>query len=175
MSRSQYAQESFIHHAGSLGYLEGLRISSQQGQPLIQYFGGVPYALPPINRYRFRRPRPLPDLYRYGTKVNPGRFTKKAAYCPQPQYLLRLLSDTFEEDCLQLNIYIPEGKQRPEKGWPVFFYIHGGFLQWGSPNIEPSAATPLMSETALHAIIVTPGYRLNLFGFLASKELHAEA
>ena len=35
--------------------------------------------------------------------------------------------------------------------------------------------TPLLSETAMEAIIVMPAYRLNLFGFLAGKELQAEA
>lgn len=175
MSKSQYVQESFVYSAGALGYLEGLRISSHDSQPPIQYFGGVPYALPAVSQNRFRRPRPLPQFYRYGTKVSPGRFTRKAAYCPQPEWLNPMTSDPFEEDCLQLNIYIPDDKQRPEKGWPVFFYIHGGFLQWGSPNMEPASVTPLLSETSLRAILVMPGYRLNLFGFLSSKELHAEA
>jgi carboxylesterase type B len=34
---------------------------------------------------------------------------------------------------------------------------------------------PLLSETAFKAIIVMPAYRLNVFGFLASKELKDEA
>jgi carboxylesterase type B len=33
---------------------------------------------------------------------------------------------------------------------------------------------PLLSETAFEAIIVMPSYRLNLFGFLSSRELQAE-
>lgn len=41
--------------------------------------------------------------------------------------------------------------------------------------MTPIALTPLLSETALNAIIVIPGYRLNLFGFLASSELQHEA
>lgn len=174
MPRIQLQQEPFWFLAGPLGYLEGLTISSRS-QPLCQYFGGIPYALPPIGPYRFRRPRPLPEFYRYGTNVNPGRFTRKAAYCPQPKFLNDTTPDPWEEDCLQLNIYIPASKNRPKKGWPVFFYIHGGFLQWGTPNMAPRAIAPLLSETALRAIIVMPGYRLNLFGFLASRELQSEA
>jgi len=57
----------------------------------------------------------------------------------------------------------------------VFFYIHGGFLQWGDPNMAPTAVAPLLSETAFRAIIVMPAYRLNALGFLASRELQAEA
>lgn len=41
--------------------------------------------------------------------------------------------------------------------------------------MTPAALTPLLSESALNAIIVMPGYRLNLFGFLASAELQHEA
>ena len=80
----------------------------------------------------------------------------------------------WDEDCLQLNIYIPAG-DRPHSGWPVFFYIHGGFLQWGTPNFEPISLSPLLSETAFRAIIVAPAYRLNALGFVASQEFYAEA
>lgn len=37
------------------------------------------------------------------------------------------------------------------------------------------AMASLLGETAFEAIIVSPAYRLNLFGFLASRELQAEA
>lgn len=45
----------------------------------------------------------------------------------------------------------------------------GGFLQVGTPNsIDPSA---LLGETPCQCVFVTPAYRLNVFGFLASPEL----
>ena len=45
----------------------------------------------------------------------------------------------------------------------------GGFLQTGSANdCKPVA---LISETSFNAIVVSPGYRLNIFGFLASPDL----
>jgi len=37
------------------------------------------------------------------------------------------------------------------------------------------ALAELLSETAFKAIVVMPGYRVNAFGFLASKELEEEA
>ncbi len=102
--------------------------------------------------------------------------------CPQPPPVKRfpgvhVKPDTagWQEDCLQLNIYIPAGKSPPASGWPVFFFIHGGFLQWGQANESPAAIAPLLSETAFEAIVVIPSYRLNLFGFLSSEELQAEA
>lgn len=48
-------------------------------------------------------------------------------------------------------------------------------MQWGSANDRPEAIAPLMSETRFEAIIVAPAYRLNVFGFIAGKELQDEA
>lgn len=141
--------------------------SNNEPKVLCHYFGGIPYALPPIGPYRFKRPRAIPPCYRYGTHANAGRFTGICGICPQPT----IEFEGWEEDVLQLNIWLPTGEP-PKGGWPVLFFIHGGFLQWGTPNnVNPTA---LLGETSINAIIVTPAYRLNLFGFLAGLELAAE-
>lgn len=57
----------------------------------------------------------------------------------------------------------------------MYFYIHGGFLQWGDANTPPTAMAQLLSETRFECMIVMPAYRLNLFGFLAGDELAEEA
>ena len=172
----RYSQGSILFDAGPVGYIEGLTVScSSQRRVLSKYFGGLPYALPPVGPYKFRAPRPLPECYRYGTKANPGRFTGSAAVCPQPPFLGDLNEGLWDEDCLQLNIHIPAGAPPSTEGWPVFFFIHGGFLQWGDPNMSPTAIAPLLGETAFKAVIVMPAYRVNAYGFLASRELQAEA
>ncbi|KAL9117201.1 MAG: hypothetical protein Q9187_006266 [Circinaria calcarea] len=119
---------------------------------------------------RWKRAQSLPDGYAYGTKETPSDFTKLSAVCPQAIYNPddSLDPSQMSEDCLQCNIWVPAG-ERPEQGWPVWVYLHGGFLQWGSPNtLNPCN---LLGETDVQCIIVMPVYRLNLFGFLASKEL----
>jgi len=75
---------------------------------------------------------------------------------------------------LGVNIWVPSGTPPPE-GWPVLFYIHGGFLQFGNANKAADVVARMYDETIFKAIVVMPGYRLNLFGFLASKELQSEA
>jgi carboxylesterase type B len=122
MPRSEYKTSSYLFDAGPLGHIEGLTVSSQE-KPAIRYFGGLPYALPPVGPFRYRRARQLPPCYRYGTKANPGRFTGKSGVCPQPYG--ELDDSLWDENCLQLNIYIPAEKA-PKGGWPVFFFIHGG-------------------------------------------------
>jgi len=147
------------------GFIEGLTyIDRKTQQQLCHYFGGIPYALPPVGPFRFKKPRALPACYRYGTRANPGRFTGGCSMCPQPG----CDPSQWDEDCLQMNVWIPAGNS-PSTGWPVLFWIHGGFLQFGEPgSLDPCA---MLSETACKAIIVAPGYRLNIFGFLASPEL----
>jgi len=167
------SEERYILDAGSLGFLEGVAISSD-GVPALQYLGGLPYALPPTGQYRFRTPRKLPSDYTYGTKESPGRFTKGCKVCPQPLSRVRIDTALFDEDCLQLNIWIPAG-ETPTEGWPVFFYLHGGFLQRGTANWKIMSLVPLLSESAFRAIVVLPAYRLNALGFLTGNAFAAEA
>lgn len=90
------------------GHVEGLTYTDSQSNPLCHFFGGVPFALPSIGPFRFQKPRSIPPCYRYGTKVNPGRFTGGCGLCPQPNDG-RAGNATWEEDCLQSNIWIPYG------------------------------------------------------------------
>ncbi|KAF4336577.1 triacylglycerol lipase V precursor [Fusarium beomiforme] len=171
---NDYARESHIFNAGPLGHIEGLTVTSR-GSPAVHYFGGLPYALPPTGQWRFRVPRPLPKNHRYGgTASDPGNFTGGTRICPQPPSSNTPHPSTVDEDCLQLNIWIPAGPA-PKDGWPVFFYIHGGFLQVGTANTGPEDLASLLSDSPFRAIMVLPSYRLNVFGFLTSKELAAEA
>ncbi len=80
MPRTEFQEDVLDFVAGPLGHIEGIALSSIESgsTPALHYFGGLPYALPPVGQYRFRRPRPLPEGYRYGTKASPGRFTRAA-------------------------------------------------------------------------------------------------
>ncbi|KAL0261950.1 hypothetical protein SLS55_003385 [Diplodia seriata] len=170
-------REPYLKDLQYRGFIEGSTIKEKgSGRELAHYFGGLPYGLPPIGPYRWRLPRPLPPCYRYGTRANPGRFTGNTSMCPQglPTWVENAsdTSNLWDEDCLQLNIWIPSGEP-PAGGWPVLFYIHGGFLQVGNPNEYNPVS--LLSETPARFIIVLPAYRLNLLGFLSSRELQAAA
>ncbi|KAK5074329.1 hypothetical protein LTR64_006526 [Lithohypha guttulata] len=74
------------------------------------------------------------------------------------------------EDCLYLNIWVPAGTP-PESGWPVQVFIHGGWLQIGDANQTNSYDPFDLLANSTPRIIVAPTYRLNIFGFLAGKEL----
>ncbi|KAF2260592.1 paraben-hydrolyzing esterase precursor [Lojkania enalia] len=156
-------QEPYLRDLSFRGFVEGVTYKDENFKPLCHYFGGIPYALPPV---RWQKPIPLPACYRYGTRENPGKFAGEVSTCPQPDKGSNKAK--WDENCLQTNIWLPVGEP-PEGGWPVLFWIHGGFLQLGSPNANDLSA--MLSETTCKFIVVMPGYRINILGFLASPEL----
>lgn len=160
---------------GSLGWIQGLQLSSPTSQKhLGQYYGGIPFAQAPVGPLRFRKTRPLPSTFTYGTKSTPGQYTAPGPICPQPSWRWEIDPNTWSEDCLKTNIWVPSG-QKPAAGWPVFFYIHGGFLQFGSADKPIDVIAQMFEETSFQAIVVMPAYRVNALGFLASHELEGEA
>lgn len=110
--------EPYLHDLSFRGFIEGLTVkNAKTDQRILHYFGGLPYALPPLGPFRWRQPRKLPACYRYGTRRNPGRFVGGTGICPQPQFELSPISndEALEEDCLQCNIWVPVGEP-PKKG-----------------------------------------------------------
>lgn len=170
-------------HDTPRGSLTGIEYWGKTNKPVCRRYTKVPYALPPIGPLRWRRPQPLPDSFSFNEPSGkPGNYTTFGPVCPQPVYahsdvLLENKDaapepELFEkEDCLYLNLWVPAGEP-PEKGWPVVFYIHGGWLQIGNA-MQINAYDPfdLMASTSTPRVIVAPTYRLNLFGFLANSAL----
>ncbi|TAQ84331.1 hypothetical protein B7494_g7339 [Chlorociboria aeruginascens] len=149
------------------GSLDGIPLIDASTKTTKCYrFPRVPYALPPVGPRRWQKPEALPDTYSYGDAQNPWLYKSPSSICPQLSAFSTVPSAS--EDCLQCNIYVPLGIP-PDKGWPVLFYIHGGFLQYGSNSSEDPSC--LLSETDVKCVIVSPGYRLGVFGFLASREI----
>jgi carboxylesterase type B len=70
------------------------------------------------------------------------------------------------ENPLFLNIAIPPSFPEKKK-FPVKVYIHGGFLQFGSPHSLGSQAQYIAAER--QEIWVNIGYRISAFGFIASE------
>jgi para-nitrobenzyl esterase len=82
------------------------------------------------------------------------------------------------EDCLFLNVYTParntiaseqDGSGRSDRALPVMLWIHGGSYVSGASNQYPGEALVAASNGTV--VVITINYRLNVFGFLGSKEL----
>jgi hypothetical protein len=114
-----FIREPCIQGLESRGYIQGVAIKDRTtGKAICNYFGGIPYAEPPVGELRWRKPRELAPCYSYGTRTHPGRFDGKATNCPQH----RGKEEEMHENCLQLNVWVPAGEP-PKPGWPVYFYI----------------------------------------------------
>ncbi|EIW75118.1 carboxylesterase [Coniophora puteana RWD-64-598 SS2] len=133
----------------------------------------VPYALPPK---RFSDPDPLPPTFRYEDK----EYVYETKHCAQPGNdgqsagtppVHRVGMGEPSEDPLYVNIVCPSDFS-PESKYPVRVYIHGGFLQFGSPHGLSSQAQ-FVAETRKE-VWVNIGYRLSIFGFLACDEPRIE-
>lgn len=158
-----------------------------QDKGRITFFGGVPYAKPPVGDLRWKAPQPAEardgviDCTSFGkmafqrlqmmdefiaglveglglSKPKQKAIGAAVKAIPQPQ----------SEDCLTLNIRTPSGAS----GLPVMFWIHGG------DHTDGSSSEPFYDSNALPArgcVLVTINYRLGMFGFLAHPELSAES
>lgn len=163
-----------------IGQFRGSIIKDINSQRSLCYrFVNIRYAKPLVSRWRHAEA--ISSDYYYNADCK--SFGK---ICPQPKIISEKLtsynSDAEQlEDCLHLNIWVPafvfeSGTHRPEN-LPVLFYIHGGWLQYGNANEDPEVdPRHLLSSDSFDKkfIIVAPAYRLNLFGFLHSKNLLQE-
>ncbi|CAA22658.2 COesterase domain-containing protein [Schizosaccharomyces pombe] len=158
-----------------MGVLHGLTVLDENGKEKCHRFTGIRYAKPPVGKLRWRRPVTLEDGYDYS-----GDYNQFKTICPQPFYnnrknQVRNPDFKYDEDCLFLNIWVPAG-EKPAEGWPVLYFIHGGWLQVGNPlHYRQCDPQDLQADgSPAKFILVSPGHRLNLFGFLAGKELLEE-
>lgn len=111
--------------------------------------------------------------------VEPPR-SRAQGNCIQPE---EEKMDEFE--CLHLNVTVPveqslrDGNGGPKKKalLPVFVWVHGGGLSMGSnswPQYNISNLVARSLEIGQPVIGVAINYRLNIFGFLASRDIGAK-
>ncbi len=148
----------------------------------VEVYAGIPYAAPPLGDLRWREPQdPEPwegvlaadSFAPMSMQVqNSVIYSSLAQIIGYHDYKVSLddnYRDANSEDALYLNIWKPAGAQ--EK-LPVLVYIHGGSLQTGQPWYADYRGEGLARKGV---IVVNMGYRLGVFGFLATEELQKES
>jgi para-nitrobenzyl esterase len=157
---------STVHAAGSdpilriaAGQVRGLRL--QRGGAV---FKGIPYAGPPVGDLRWRAPMPAQPW----TGVRDA--TKFGAVCAQNPGIIPDAARISSEDCLFLNVWIPEWPTKGRK--PVMVWIPGGgnFGGAGSERVYDGE-----SLARRGVVLVSLNYRLGVFGFFAHPELTRES
>ncbi|MDB5515024.1 MAG: pnbA, partial [Tardiphaga sp.] len=135
----------------------------------VTVYNAVPFAAPPVGPNRWRAPQPVvawsgvrestawPNrCYQLANANPPGTFYFNEYYWDPSR------DPKDSEDCLYLNIWVPE---KPASGQlPVMVYYHGGGNRHGS-NSEVEFNVAKLAAKGI--IVVTAAYRLNIMGFLA--------
>ena len=140
------------------GNIRGAVLDEQTG---LQFFGGIPYAAPPVGNLRWRPPGQVDSWQgiRKCTQFGPDCWQRST----DPKAIM-------SEDCLSLNVWTTniQGKIR----FPVMVWIHGGGLNSGSSSRSIYSG----SKLALHEIVVVSvNYRLGRLGYLAHPDLSKES
>ena len=133
-------------------------------------FKGIPFAAPPVGSLRWRAPAPVHgwsgvrDASHYGPPCAQAAFDWNRAVAAESR-----------EDCLYLNVWVPQ--RRDGKPLPVIVFFPGGAYHGGSARgfsaIEPSYDGAKLARRGV--VVVSANYRLGMFGFLAHPELTAES
>ncbi len=135
----------------------------------VQRFLGLPFAKPPVGDLRFQKP--LPHKRWEGVR----EALKSGPMCMQEfdKDVAELLGMTEEEaketfpideDCLYLDIIVPEAVHTTAEPLSVMVWIHGGALLFGSPT-GFGVTTGEVLATKGNVIVVLVAYRLGFLGF----------
>lgn len=147
----------------SLGSIEG-RVSGN-----IVEFLGIPFAEPPVGKYRFRPSRPK----------RPWAPATIKAFNYSPECLQSYLYSspqngaTHDENCLYLNIWTPKKRKittlsngtKVTESYSVMFWIYGGAFMHGSASKIEYIGNKLAKRDV---ILVSCNYRVGALGFLVS-------
>ncbi|KAF2904196.1 hypothetical protein ILUMI_01988 [Ignelater luminosus] len=138
-----------------LGKVRGYYKQSYGGRRFAA-FEGIPYAKPPVNDLRFEDPveaEPWTGIWNATTVYTCPQI---AVWIPEP---------IGNEDCLYLNVYVPEDKLDDKSNLDVIVYIHGGGFMMGDPNY--AGPEYLMDRNIVSLSI---NYRLSALGFLSTED-----
>lgn len=159
MLSSTYAQTNYPVVKIKNGQLQG---SVENG---VQSFKGIPFAAPPLGKYRWREPQPVAnwtgvrDAKQFGPSgMQINIFGDMAFRAP-----------AMREDCLYVNVWTPDSKK---KNLPVLVYFYGGGFVAGDGS---EARYDGASMAAKGIVSLTVNYRLGIFGHMAHPELTKES
>lgn len=122
-------------------------------------FKGVAYAKQPVGDLRWKAPQAPEasdeevECYKFGhTALQYEWPTEPASYSEKG------------EDCLTLNIWMPENAAKAEKPLPVMVFFHGGAYGWGGTTDSMYDGQNFIKANQ-DVILVTANYRLGLMAW----------
>ncbi|KAL3842782.1 hypothetical protein ACJMK2_020768 [Sinanodonta woodiana] len=151
--------------AGSIiGHTTSASFGGKTGK-VYQYLG-IPFAEPPTGQRRFSKPVPKAP---FSSPFNASTFGKG---CPQFSFYLQQWlpgNPAQSEDCLTINVFVPEAAVTSSKKYPVMIWIYGGAYVIGQAGIYAAENVAMLGEV----VVVTFNYRLSALGFLSTEDDNA--
>ncbi|KAH7938967.1 hypothetical protein HPB52_003116 [Rhipicephalus sanguineus] len=121
---------------------------------------------PPVGQLRFKPPLPKTPWA--------GTVDATAGNTACPQVLtegITLGNLSFSEDCLYLNVWVPEAAKSPGSRRPALAWIHGGAFTLGSAN-QANYSGVFLSALG-DVVVVSMNYRLGILGFMSANSPEA--
>jgi para-nitrobenzyl esterase len=138
----------------------------------VYQFLGIPYAAPPVGKWRWMPPQPVAKW------TAPRDASRFGNICAQVTTLGVFAGPaSVEEDCLYLNVFttkLGNASAPASGGLPVIVWIHGGGNVDGTSGDYDGTRLATGGPLGVPTVVVTINYRLGLFGFLAHPALNAE-
>ena len=125
-------------------------------------FLGIPYAAPPIGELRWAPPH---DARPWKQPLDASQFRNG---CPQVARY-GLTEAGYNEDCLFLNVTLPDRQLSLSHPRPVIVWFYGGAFVGGSSALYPLGHFARSGN----AIVVSFNYRLGVFGFMSHPAFDA--
>ncbi|XP_076351859.1 acetylcholinesterase-like [Tachypleus tridentatus] len=148
------------------GNLLGTTVDTPFGH--VNKYLGVPYAKAPLGELRFQPPQSL-DKDETTVTRDSSRF---GPVCYQPPHLKEVISPllltnynnqpVMNEDCLNLNIYVPAGRHL--SALPVMVWLPGEGFDYADATQFDGTFLAVLGQV----IVVTVNYRVSVFGFLST-------
>ncbi|KAJ7388538.1 hypothetical protein OS493_037056 [Desmophyllum pertusum] len=137
------------------GPVRGEAFVLNTNKTLVRYLG-IPFA----HANRFEAPEsPTP----WKTTLNTTSFGKS---CPQnPNVVVNSTKNT-DENCLTINVFVPQDNVKQSALLPVMVWIYGGGFSVGSSAFSSYNGAYLATEGGV--MVVTFNYRLGVLGFLST-------
>lgn len=144
----------------------------------VHIFYGIPFAKPPIGPLRFRKPLPIEPWHGVlnATVLPNSCYQERYEYFPGFEGEEMWNPNTnISEDCLYLNIWVPQrvklrhkGSEPPDSaernGLPILVWIYGGGFMTGTATLDVYDADIMAAMSSV--IIASMQYRVGAFGFL---------
>lgn len=176
LALSAWAQSSTNSTSGpvvDLGYAQYRGNTSFRANFSTDVFYGIRFAQPPLGQLRWQPPQNIEAHNDYDpSEVMDAEKPSQACVQGTPAWQIAAnetgpVPVTGQEDCLLLDVYVPEQPQ--STALPVLVNIHGGGYTQG--NAYQNAWQALVNASGGSFIYVSTQYRLGAYGFLSSAEV----